>query len=236
MKVVEQFGSIQGEGKYLGVPSYFIRTTGCNLRCTWKNPDNTITKCDTPYTSFNPEKGKDFDNEQLERTLKYSPIEHIVLTGGEPLIQPDIAQVVEKLNEQAKYQVTIETNGTVFKDIPNAFMSISPKLSNSYAQEHSKDRQLHQKNNVYMENISKWMKTNDYQLKFVVNERKDMEEIYNLVRSLDVPHNKVYLMPQGITTEQFKNKENFIFEEAMKGGFNYTPRLHIELFGNKRGI
>ena len=237
MFIVEEFFSIQGEGKYVGVPSYFIRTTGCNLRCSWKNEDDSITICDTPYTSFNPEKGKDVDGEYIHNQMKNTPIQHIVITGGEPTLQNDLAKVVEYLDKKG-YDITIETNVTKFVKLPkNTFLSISPKLFNSYNQEKgSKEETMHKLNNKFEENIKLYVLYNKYQLKFVYNNKKDVDEIDRLQTRLLIPNNNIYLMPQGITTEQFKVKQQELFQICIEKGWVYTPRLHIEMFGNKRGI
>ncbi|KKN02146.1 hypothetical protein LCGC14_1120730, partial [marine sediment metagenome] len=113
MRVIEQFETIQGEGKYVGVPSYFIRTTGCNLRCAWKNPDNSITKCDTPYSSFSPEAGQELNINETLSKLEKTAINDIVITGGEPMLQKDIVQMVNIFGD-AGYFITVETNGTIY--------------------------------------------------------------------------------------------------------------------------
>jgi len=237
MKICEEFKSLQGEGKYIGVPSYFVRTTGCNLRCSWKNEDGSITICDTPYTSFNPEKGKDVDGEYIHNQIKNKPIQHIVITGGEPTLQNDLANVVEYLNEKG-YVITIETNGTRYVKLPKEiFMSISPKLLNSYNQtKGSNEEALHRSNNNFEETVKLYITNNEYQLKFVYNNKHDIHEIDMLQNKLIIPNNKIYLMPQGITVEQFKEKQRELFQFCVKKGWNYTPRMHIDIYGNHRGI
>jgi len=245
VKVIETFVSIQGEGKYLGAPSLFIRTTGCNLRCAWKNPDGSITKCDTPYSSWEPENGTIFDPMSADEIDAW--VYHAVITGGEPMIQKDIVEITNQLVDDG-FTVTIETNGTIynpgFNPTDEVFYSFSPKLSNSNALNSS----MHMKNNHSVsENILKYwndIKTaNKYtnwnawkhhmQLKFVVNSVDDFMEIesnYGQFRTI------IYIMPQGITTQQFEDKQNWIVDKCIEYGYNYTPRLHIDLFGNKRGI
>ena len=121
MKINEVFASIQGEGTLAGVPSLFIRTTGCNLRCVW---------CDTPYTSWTPQ-GEDWTLDQLEQWVRGFPqIRHVVITGGEPMIQPAIADLARRIDHLSRH-ITIETAGTVYVDLPCHLMSISPKLANS---------------------------------------------------------------------------------------------------------
>jgi 7-carboxy-7-deazaguanine synthase len=236
MRIVEEFYTLQGEGKFLGVPSYFIRTTGCNLRCAWKNPAGDITLCDTPYTSWKPEKGDNFNIDKFIQDNGDKPFNHIVITGGEPTMQRDIAQIVNKLQEY-KYDITIETNGTIYvPGIKNVFLSISPKLKNSYAQTGGVEKNMHTKNNHFINTIKQWMVDNDYQIKFVYNDVSDLDEILDIKEQIGAPANKIYLMPQGISTEQFKYKEKQMFEICKEYGFNYSPRMHVDIFGNKRGI
>src|ERR1700761_495351 len=102
MKISELFHSIQGEGKLVGVPSVFVRASGCNLRCTW---------CDTPYASWNPE-GTDLPVEQIASQVEAFRSKHVVITGGEPMIMPDIAELCSSL-KSAGHHITIETAATV---------------------------------------------------------------------------------------------------------------------------
>lgn len=229
--------TLQGEGKYLGVPSYFIRTTGCNLRCSWQNEDKSVTVCDTPYSSLRPEAGYDFNIMKVLRNLGETSIEHVVITGGEPTIQKDLPNIIRQIRNEG-YQVTIETNGTIFReDIQRCFLSLSPKLKSSYAQEEVGMKKIHSKNNTFMLSCVQWINSdNDYQFKFVANSKFDIAEIETIQKKLHIPNIKLYLMPQGITSEQFKEKQKWLFDECIKHGWNYTPRMHIDIFGNRRGI
>lgn len=232
MRIVEQFNSIQGEGKYVGTPSHFIRATGCNLRCEWKNSDGTTTKCDTPYTSWEPERGYELDIEKTLTEIVKSNFEHIILTGGEPTLYQDLSLIVQRCIQHGFF-VTIETNGTKYQKIPHAFISISPKLKSSYP-EAREAYQLHQKNNNFAEATKLWMQYNNYQLKFVINKKEDIEEVLGIQRMLSVPKKNIYLMPQGTSEEQLRECQNFILEYCLTYGFHYSPRLQINLFGNNR--
>ena len=120
MKIAEIFCSIQGEGKLAGTPSTFVRTSGCNLRCTW---------CDTPYTSWRPE-GEAVGLDEILGRVHEFPARHVVLTGGEPMIAPEIEELTRRIAE-AGYHLTIETAGTVWRDVVCDLASVSPKLANS---------------------------------------------------------------------------------------------------------
>src|SRR6266403_1884623 len=106
MRLAELFHSIQGEGKLVGVPSVFVRASGCNLRCSW---------CDTSYASWDPE-GDELAVEQIVQQVAAHPARHVVLTGGEPMIMPDIAELAAALRAR-EYHITIETAATVYKDV-----------------------------------------------------------------------------------------------------------------------
>src|SRR2546429_6104816 len=120
LKIAELFYSLQGEGSLVGVPSVFVRTSGCNLRCAW---------CDTPYTSWKPE-GEELPLDAIMSAVAEYPARHAVVTGGEPMIAPGIVELTEHLRARGLH-ITIETAGTVFAPVVCDLMSISPKLANS---------------------------------------------------------------------------------------------------------
>src|ERR1700710_2095560 len=115
MLISEVFYSVQGEGQLVGVPSIFVRTSGCNLRCSW---------CDTPYASWEPQ-GEEMSIEQIVSGVGEFESKHVVLTGGEPMIMPDIVQLCESLKAR-DYHITIETAATVFKPLKLDLASLSP--------------------------------------------------------------------------------------------------------------
>src|ERR1035437_9487516 len=120
MRIAEVFPSIQGEGILAGVPSLFIRVSGCNLRCRW---------CDTPYASWNPE-GEDWPLSRIIGAVAASSVRHVVITGGEPLIMPEISELCFAIHAMQRH-ITVETAGTVYLPLPVDLISLSPKLSNS---------------------------------------------------------------------------------------------------------
>jgi len=227
MRIAEIFYSVQGEGGLIGVPSVFVRTSGCNLRCSW---------CDTPYTSWNPE-GDDLSiGEILDRAESlnaFGAAKHVVLTGGEPMIAPGIVELSERFRERGMH-VTVETAGTVFVQVACDLMSISPKLSNSAPEGvfHAQHERLRQQPDV----LRKLMASYDYQLKFVIARREDIGEVCALVSQLSAPAGKVILMPEGISTDVLRERGVWLAEVCRQYGFRFSPRLHIELYGNRRGV
>lgn len=130
-------GTIQGEGKLVGIPVIFIRTSGCNLRCTWQTGNGEISICDTPYSSHRVEQVEIWEVDDIIATVKHNlgHIRHVVISGGEPTIQPEpLKELVRKLKRQLKVHITVETNGITYVPEIMRFidlMSISPKLRSS---------------------------------------------------------------------------------------------------------
>jgi 7-carboxy-7-deazaguanine synthase len=230
MLISETFYSIQGEGELTGVPSFFIRTSGCNLRCAW---------CDTPYASWRPE-GEQRTVEQLVAEVRAQPGRHVVLTGGEPMIAPELPALAAALRAEG-YHITIETAGTVAPaDIACDLASISPKLANSTPPAASAGEgwaARHEAARRRPDVLRAWLAAYDYQLKFVAAEPGDLDEIAALVEELGlkIPAHKVLVMPEGTTQERLRARSGWLGEACKARGWRYTHRLHVELYGNKRG-
>jgi 7-carboxy-7-deazaguanine synthase len=227
MKIADLFFSIQGEGVLAGVVSAFVRTTGCNLRCRW---------CDSDYTSWNPE-GERLSVAQVLDRLALFPTRHVVVTGGEPLLQPDLPDLCADLRERG-YHITIETAATLFKPVAFDLASLSPKLSTStpYERDGGRFALRHEALRLRPDVIRAFMGHGDYQLKFVIDRREDVGEVLAILKELPgVDRTKVLLMPQGVTREELALRGPWLAEECLKHGFRYCPRLHIELYGNQRG-
>ena len=228
LNISEIFYSIQGEGKLVGTPSIFIRTSGCNLRCVW---------CDTPYTSWEPEKNLMSVEHILEEVQRYSDCDAVVLTGGEPMLQ-NIEELVHALKEEGLH-VTIETNGTIYRELPVDLISLSPKLSNSTP--HGKWQREHDARRVNINVLAEYIRSGiDYQLKFVVDKKSDIAEIQQLLadlkREVSVTPANVVLMPQGKTKEEIQSKYEMLVELCLKNNFRLSPRLHVDIWGDKRGV
>lgn len=228
VKVSELFYSIQGEGKLIGVPSVFVRASGCNLRCSW---------CDTPYASWDPE-GDDLSVDEIVRKVAEFGANHVVLTGGEPMIMPEIAELCARLNER-RMHITIETAGTVWKDLRLDLASVSPKLSNStpWEREGGKFARVHEEKRINVSVIQKFIDASpEVQLKFVVSGERDLNEIEDLLGKLSGwKKDDVLLMPEGTDVETLRSRAGWIGEVCKRTGWRYSPRLHVEMYGNKRG-
>jgi 7-carboxy-7-deazaguanine synthase len=227
MKVAEIFYSIQGEGRLTGVPSVFVRTTGCNLRCSF---------CDSEYTSWRPA-GETLRVAELLVRVATFPTRHVVVTGGEPLIVPEIEPLCAGLHERG-FHITVETAATVFRPIACDLASLSPKLSNSTPHQREGGRwvERHDRLRLQYDVIRAYMDHCDYQLKFVVDQPGDVAEVDAVLKRLPgVDRTKVLLMPQGVTREELDRRAEWLVDVCKEHGFRYCPRLHIELYGNRRG-
>ena len=227
MRISEIFYSVQGEGRLIGVPSVFIRTTGCNLRCVW---------CDTPYTSWQP-KGAKWSLPNILGEVQKHPTEYVVITGGEPLLATEIETLSHELKRRGRH-ITIETAGTIFKSIGCDLMSVSPKLANStpWRRQGGKFALPHERQRLNLPVIQKFLDNYDYQLKFVVAEKKDFDEIAAILEQLEgVDRSRVLIMAEGTTTARLRARGRWIAELCKQYGYRFTPRLHIELYGNRRG-
>jgi 7-carboxy-7-deazaguanine synthase len=223
LKIAELFYSIQGEGSLVGVPSVFIRTSGCNLRCAW---------CDTPYTSWQLE-GADLTLSQIVDQVKAHPARHVVVTGGEPMIAPEIVPLTERLRGLG-WHITIETAGTVFQPVACDLMSISPKLANStpdgrWAAPHDRLR-------IQPEVLLELMAGYPYQLKFVIEKPGDLDEVRALIGTLEADPRRVILMPEGMDRDRLRERAVWLAEICKQEGFRFSPRLHVDLWGNRRGV
>lgn len=224
MLISEVFHSVQGEGRYVGTPSTFIRTSGCNLRCWF---------CDTPYTSWRAE-GEPRTVASLLQQVAAWDGEHVVITGGEPLLVADVQELTQRLHEQGMF-ITIETAGTVWLPVACDLMSISPKLANStpigdsWAARH--DARRHRP-----EVIRRMLAAYACQLKFVIDQPANLDDVAMWLTAFpEARPEDVYLMPQGTDAGELRRKLEWLRPAAADQGWSVSPRLQIELFGNQRG-
>ena len=230
MKVSELFYSIQGEGKLLGVPSVFIRASGCNLRCSW---------CDTPYASWDPQGEEQSIATIVDRVLQMAgPAKHIVFTGGEPVIMHDAEELCTALKGRG-FHITLETAATVYKPLAIDLVSLSPKLSNSTPTQREGGRfaAAHEKQRINLDTIQMFIDTTmDFQLKFVVSSPADVFEIEDLLGKLKrIMASDVQVMPEGIEPGVLVERSVWLAEVCKEKGWRMSPRLHVMIWGNKRG-
>jgi 7-carboxy-7-deazaguanine synthase len=227
MKIAEIFYSIQGEGLLTGVPSVFIRTSGCNLRCWF---------CDTEYASWRPE-GENLTVADILDRVAVFRAPHVVITGGEPLIAPELVGLCQALHQQG-YHLTVETAGTVFQPVLCDLVSLSPKLASStpHQREGSRFAAQHEQQRLNLEVLRAFLENYEYQLKFVIDRATDVPEMLALLdRVPGVDRSRVMLMPQGVTSEELRQRGQWLVEECKKLGLRYCPRVHIDLFGHRPG-
>lgn len=225
MKISEIFYSLQGEGFLAGTPSVFIRLVGCPLRCRW---------CDTKY-AWDETAGQHYSIEKIVQTVQQWPSKFVVITGGEPMINSDLPELVEKLKKSGKH-VTIETAGIMFVlALPCDLMSISPKLSKSTP----KDPELatiHEDLRLDITILRELIDNYKYQLKFVVDSQDDLPEIQQTIEEIgNINLEKVMLMPQAGTRDELLAKSPMVAELCKRAGFAFCHRLQVMLWNNKRG-
>lgn len=229
--ISEIYPCLQGEGSLAGTPSILIRTLGCNLRCGW---------CDTPYTSWQLEKGT-FEVSDIQNFIDQHPqIGDVIITGGEPCISPAIEEIITLCKENHR-RITLETNGTrllsdkLIQQID--LVSLSPKLCNSIPATDDKWKNRHDRERLNIPVIKHWIqKAPSFQLKFVLNHHDDLREIQQISTEAGIDHTHIYLMPQGTTEQQLKQKRLWLADICISQGYHFCERLHIVIYGDKRGV
>ena len=225
--VSEIFYSIQGEGKYAGRPSVFLRVGGCNLKCPGfsKNGCDSFYAVDRKYKNSWNEMSIAEIKAKIKKYLKFNP--DLVITGGEPGLYFDR---LYPLINWFDGLITIETNATIspdfikFPEYKKVSFAMSVKLSNS-GEEYEK-----RVKKEAIKEIAKHAKKSFF--KFVID-RYLREEINDIIQNIDLP---VYCMPLGATKEELEKNAPFVFDFCLKNGYRYSDRIHIRLFGKKRGV
>lgn len=209
MKINEIFYSIQGEGKWIGLPNTFIRTTGCNLRCTY---------CDTKYAYEN---GQEMNIHQIINEIKKYDCKNIYITGGEPLLQPDILTLIDKLT-MLNYNIGIETNGSIriqeLLEKKLSLISLDIKCPSSNMQE-----------KMFFNNIA-MLRLKD-QLKFVIKNRDDYDFAKKIIKKFN-PKCSIFLQP--VWGTNIKKIVNWILEDRLN--VRIGLQLHKIIWGEKKGV
>jgi len=225
MIVNEIFYSLQGEGFLAGIPSVFVRLAGCPLRCRW---------CDTKY-AWSKEAGRQYSIGEIIRAVKKWPCRFVVITGGEPMIDQDLPQLAGELKAAGKH-ITIETAGIAYiPDMPCDLMSISPKLSNSMPDD-AELAAIHRDSKIDLAVLGELIDNYNYQLKFVVDSEADLSEIEKSIEKLSsIDSEKVMLMPQSSTRQEFLAKSPIVAELCKHTGYAFSQRLQVLLWDNQKG-
>jgi len=207
MKINEIFYSLQGEGKWMGLPNIFIRTTGCNLRCSF---------CDTKYAY---DTGKTMNIEEAVKNIKNYPCKNVCITGGEPLMQDETLDLINILIKKG-YKICLETNGS--KNLEELANKKSLMISLDIKCPSSK---MHEK--MQLENIN-LLEQKD-QLKFVVKNKEDYNYAKKLINKYK-PVCSVFFQPV------WKINPKELAEWIINDGLNVqmSLQLHKILWGKKK--
>jgi len=218
------FFSIQGEGPYIGHPAVFLRLHLCNLSCSW---------CDTPYTwdENSPafwNEWKQFPITEIADQICQYPCKRLVITGGEPLLQQDA--ITELIGFLGGWEIEIETNGTI---IPNQIISnrcqfnVSPKLTNS---------NLPLEKRIRADVIKHYLDIERAVFKFVVCNSEDLDEVKDISVQFSILPSKIVIMPEGTSDAVIIGRMQELAEKTRDYGFRLLPRLHVQIWGNRRAV
>lgn len=232
--VSELFTSIQGEGMLTGVPSAFVRVSGCNLRCGW---------CDTPYASWDAQ-GSAMAADEVGSWVLGTGVQHAVITGGEPMLFDAIEPLTHRLRSRGVH-VTIETAGTIHRPADRLacdLLSVSPKLASSTPQAGDpRDptgawRARHEQRRLPIQTLRALLRDfPQHQIKLVVSSPTDLPEIDALLEKLQpVEPGRVLLMPQG-TVPHEPGSLDWLVRACIDRRARYCHRVHIDVFGHRRG-
>lgn len=240
----EIFHSIQGEGVSAGLPSVFVRASLCNLHCRWCDTDYTWNWENTPWThqrdnepGYQKFKKSEFlielsTQEVADRIMAF-PCTNVILTGGEPLLQDEAWQSVigHLTRKNTVYRFEVETNGTLAPSTELDKMvsqyNVSPKLANSG---NSASQRINSKTlAVFSQSDKAWFK-------FVVSEETDLLEIEHLISRHSLPKNRILLMPEGRTNDVLQRRRLWLADICRDRNYRYSDRLHIQLWGSRRGV
>ena len=236
MRIAEIYRSLQGEGRLTGVECVFVRASGCNLRCRY---------CDTRYASWEPE-GDYLSVEEVvalvERTAREpapagTVLDHVVVTGGEPMIVPELVPLCAELRGRGMH-ITIETAGTRYQPVECDLMAVSPKLSNStpHGDEAPEWIDLHERNRAAPDILRRLNAEYDCQFKFVVDNLADCREVMAFLADFpEIDRRRALLMPMGTSAAELAAKQPWLEPYCLEYGLTFCPRRHIEWFGCRRG-
>lgn len=228
----------------MGIPSVFVRTSLCNLHCIWCDTDYTWNWTGTRFAHVNDARPgyRKFVKKDWIEVLQIAEVaqivaafscNNIILTGGEPLLQQaalvELMTTLRRISSAVRFEV--ETNGTLLPspefDAAIDQYNVSPKLENS-----ANPRRLREKPAV-LRFFAASAKSN---FKFVMAEKNDLEEMLQLVHTYAIAPEKVWLMPEGTAARSLAQRRKWLVETCKKYGFRYSDRLHVQIWGSKKGV
>lgn len=218
MQVAEVFYSIQGEGVTAGLPAVFVRLQGCTVGCSW---------CDTKYT-WDPEAGSAVDLDALVEEVSAYPCRRVVVTGGEPLESPSFALLLKALGVQG-FAIEVETSGTVTPP-PSVDRSVQWNVSLKLA-----GSDVDEARRLKPDAIRAFL-ARDAWWKFVVTSDADVAEVLQLAERFALPRARILLQPEAVHREDLLERSRWVVEACKLHGFAFSPRLHVLLWGAKRGV
>jgi 7-carboxy-7-deazaguanine synthase len=217
-RVAETFFSIQGEGATAGAPAVFIRLQGCSVGCAW---------CDTKY-SWDPEGGRAVDLDSIVAEAAAAPCRRAVVTGGEPLESSLFLPLTNALTERG-FAVEVETSGILPPPLgahPAIQWNVSLKLKGSGVAE---ERRINPPAvRAFLDRDAWW--------KFVVTDEADVDEAFELAERFRLPRERILLQPEALRREDFLARAPWVAEACKRHGFRFSPRLHLLLWGARRGV
>jgi len=217
-RVSETFFSIQGEGPTAGLPAVFIRLQGCSVGCRW---------CDTKYT-WDPSGGRGADIDELVDEAALHPCRRAIVTGGEPLESSLFTALIKALRARG-FAIEVETSGTVApppEAPPGIQWNVSVKLAGSGVED---SRRIHPEAIRAFLALGAWWK-------FVVADDADVAEVLRLAERFSLPGERILLQPQAIRREELMERSDWVIEACKRHGFRFSPRLHLAVWGARRGI
>lgn len=218
-RIAEVFYSIQGEGATAGLPAVFVRLQGCSVGCGW---------CDTKY-SWDPGAGREVDLEALVAEASSHPCRRVVITGGEPLESPLFEPLTEELDARG-FAIEVETSGTLppppVATVTPIQWNVSVKLQGSGV---SETRRINRAAIEAFRQREAWWK-------FVVSDPPDLAEVLRLAERFALPRARILLQPEAVRREDVLERSGWIVEACKQHGFGFSPRLHILLWGARRGV
>jgi len=217
-RIAEAFFSIQGEGPTAGLPAVFIRLQGCSIGCRW---------CDTKY-SWDSAGGLEVDLDALMAEASTHPCRRVVITGGEPLESPLFLPLATALDQRA-FEIEVETSGTrepPREASPTIQWNVSVKLAGSGVEE---ARRINARAiRAFLERAAWW--------KFVVADERDLAEVLRLAEGFGLPRERILLQPEALRREELIERSPWVIEACKRHGFRFSPRLHILVWGARRGV